>query len=182
MKAATASKVFMSGAIFNWAVALTLLFIPGEFLNLLSVTPAPQQLLWVQQFAGLVLVFGIGYYWASRDFEKNIQIIRMAVIGKLGVVLIGLVNVATGDISWQFMLPASGDLCFAILFIVALNCQPTWAGANPTYCVRNGQSHAQLPVGHRWQSSGCAYTGWQIQCAEIPHPCLTGASCQFLCE
>ena len=118
--------MFLTGAIFNWAVALTLFFIPEIFLNLLSVTPTPQQSLWVQQFAGLVFVFGIGYYWASRDFEANIQIIRLAVIGKAGVVLIGLLNVATGDVSWQFMLPASGDLIFVILFIMALKALPTW--------------------------------------------------------
>ena len=118
--------MLLGGAIFNWVVALPLFFIPGFFLNLLSVTPAPQQSLWVQQFAGLVFVFGIGYYWASRDFEANIQIIRMAVIGKAGVVLIGLLNVATGDVSWQFMLPVSGDLIFVILFVMALKALPTW--------------------------------------------------------
>ena len=126
MQRETASNMLLGGAIFNWVAALPLFFIPGFFLNLLSVTPAPQQSLWVQQFAGLVFVFGIGYYWASRDFEANIQIIRMAVIGKAGVVLIGLLNVATGDVSWQFMLPVSGDLIFVILFVMALKALPTW--------------------------------------------------------
>ena len=126
MQRETASNMLLGGAIFNWAVALTLFSIPQVFLNLLSVTPAPQQSLWVQQFAGLVFVFGIGYYWASRDFEANIQIIRMAVIGKAGVVLIGVLNVVTGDISWQFLLPVSGDLIFVILFVMALKAQPTW--------------------------------------------------------
>ena len=120
MKRETASRIFLAGAIFNWAVAITLFFIPGIFLALLSITPAPEQSLWVQQFAGLVFVFGIGYYWASRDFEANVQIIRMAIVGKSGVVLIGLFNVMSGDVSWQFMLPASGDLIFVILYVMAL--------------------------------------------------------------
>ena len=115
------AKLFLVAAIFNWAVGLTLFFIPGIFLDLLVVTPTPEQSLWVQQFAGLVFVFGIGYYWASRNFQANIQIIRLAVIGKVGVVLIGVLNVVTGDISWQFMLPASADVIFAVLFILALN-------------------------------------------------------------
>lgn len=126
MKRATVSKMFLAGAIFNWAVAATLFFIPGIFLNLLAVTPVPEQSLWVQQFAGLVFVFGIGYYWASRNFQANVQIVRMAIIGKVGVVLIGLLNVATGDVSWQFMLPASGDVIFAVLFVMALKALPTW--------------------------------------------------------
>ena len=105
-------------------MAITLFFIPGIFLTLLSITPAPEQSLWVQQFAGLVFVFGIGYYWASRDFEANVQIIRMAIVGKSGVVLIGLFNVMSGDVSWQFMLPASGDLIFVILYVMALKARP----------------------------------------------------------
>jgi hypothetical protein len=132
MKRETASNIFLSGAIFNWAVALALFFIPRLFLNLLGVTPSPEQSLWVQQFAGLVFVFGIGYYWASRDFEANIQIIRLAVIGKAGVVLVGLLNVVTGDISWQFMLPASGDLIFVVLFIMALHALPDWRSGSAT--------------------------------------------------
>ena len=56
MKPETASNIFLGGAIFNWAVGLTLFFIPGIFLNLLAVTPTPEQSLWVQQFAGLIFV------------------------------------------------------------------------------------------------------------------------------
>ena len=126
MKQETVSKIFLGGAIFNWAVALTLFFIPGIFLSLLVVTPSPEQSLWVQQFAGLVFVFGIGYYWASRNFQANIQIIRLAVIGKVGVVLIGVLNVVTGDISWQFMIPATADAVFVILFILALKSMSQW--------------------------------------------------------
>ena len=126
MKPETASKIFLVGAIFNWVVACSLFFIPEVLLSLFGATPNPEQSLWVQQFAGLVFVFGIGYYWASRNFEANVQIIKMGVIGKSGVILIGLLNVISGDISWQFMLPASGDLIFAILFVRALKAQASW--------------------------------------------------------
>ena len=126
MKRETVSKIFLGGAVFNWIVAGSLFFIPEVLLNLFAVTPTPEQSLWVQQFAGLVFVFGIGYYWASRNFEANIQIIKLAVIGKAGVVLIGVLNVMSGSISWQFMLPASADAVFVILFVMALKSQPTW--------------------------------------------------------
>ena len=118
--------MFLGGAVFNWVVALSLFFKPEVLLGLFAVTPHPEQSLWIQQFASLVFVFGIGYYWASRNFEANVQIIKLAVIGKAGVVLIGLLNVMSGDISWQFILPASGDLGFVILFIIALKSLPTW--------------------------------------------------------
>jgi hypothetical protein len=122
----SASKMFLVAAVFNWIIAGSLFFIPEALLNLFAATPTPEQSLWIQQFAGLVFVFGIGYYWTSRDFERNIQIVRMAIIGKSGVVLIGLLNVISGDVSWQFMLPASGDLFFIILFMLALKSRSVW--------------------------------------------------------
>jgi len=66
-----ASKMFLAAAIFNWVVGAALFFVPNLFLAMLSVSPGVHQLLWVQQFAGLVFVFGIGYYWASKDFAEN---------------------------------------------------------------------------------------------------------------
>jgi hypothetical protein len=100
MTPVTSSKMLLSGAIFNWVIALGLFFIPASFLSLFFVTPAPEQTLWVQQFAGLVFFFGCIYYGASRDFEKYAQTIQVAVWGKAGVVLIALLNVWSGDISW----------------------------------------------------------------------------------
>jgi len=122
----SAKKLFLIGAIFNWIVSLGLFFIPGEFLSLFFVAPLPEQSLWVQQFAGLVFMFGVGYYWVSRDFHSNQAIIRMAIPGKLGVTAIALLNVISGDISWQFMIPASADAIFAILFLVALRSASGW--------------------------------------------------------
>jgi hypothetical protein len=122
----SASKMFLAAALFNWFVAITLFFVPAMFLGLLFVTPPPEQTVWVQQFAGLVFFFGVGYFWASRDFDNNVQIIRLAVWAKSGVVAIGLLNVLMGDISWQFMLAASVDALFAVLFIQALNARLRW--------------------------------------------------------
>ena len=44
----------------------------------------------------------------------------------LFAVVIGLLNVFTGDISWQFMLAASVDALFVVLFIQALNARLQW--------------------------------------------------------
>ena len=130
MSPVTSSKMFLSGAIFNWVIALGLFFIPASFLSLFFVTPAPEQTLWVQQFAGLVFFFGCGYYGASRDFDKYVELIRLAVWGKTGVVLIALLNVTRGDISWQFMIPASGDAIYAMLFILALKSRSRWSSGS----------------------------------------------------
>ena len=114
------NKMLLGAAIFNWIIGLGLLFIPGIVLSWFCITPTPDQNVWVQEFAGLVTVFGIGYYWAARDFHNNQSIVRLAVLGKSAVVLIALLNVIRGDVSWQFMIPAAGDAVFVVLFILAL--------------------------------------------------------------
>lgn len=116
----TSKKMFLGAAIFNWVIGLGLLFIPELFLSLFAINPTPQQSVWVQEFAGLVTIFGIGYYWASQDFHNNRSIVRLAVWGKSAVVLIALFNVIRGDISWQLMIPAAGDAVFVVLFAAAL--------------------------------------------------------------
>jgi hypothetical protein len=112
--------LFSCAAVFNWLVALALFFNASLLLELFAVTPLPTELAFVHQFAGLVFLFGFGYYWAGNDLKTNAPVIRLGVAGKLGVVTIGLFDIVAGNISWQFMLLASADLVFALLFIQAL--------------------------------------------------------------
>jgi hypothetical protein len=112
--------MFLSGAIFNWAIGIGLFFFTDAFLSAFFVAPTPQQSVWVQLFAGLVFVFGVGYYWAARDLSGNLPIVRLGTLGKSFVVLIALLNVIRGDISWQLMLPASVDAVYVALFAKAL--------------------------------------------------------------
>ena len=76
-------------------------------------------------FMALAFVFGIGYYWVSRDIHKNHDIVWMGIIAKLmvfiGVLWAGIV----GQI--HFMLVGSGtvDLIFSILFIEFLKSYKT---------------------------------------------------------
>ncbi len=120
MSPTTSSRIFLLAAIFNWSFALGLFLMPAPFLGLFAVSPAPEQSLWVQQFAGLVFFFGVGYYQASINLEKMAPMIRLAVWAKCSVLAVALLNVLTGDISWQFIVPASADGVFAVLFVQAL--------------------------------------------------------------
>ena len=131
MSPEASKKMFLGAALFNWIIGLGLLFIPALFLSLFSISPTPDQSVWVQQFAGLVTVFGLGYYWAAKDLNNNRSIVRLAVWGKSAVVLIALLNVISGDISWQFMLPAAGDAVFVVLFMLALKSSKTWRPGDP---------------------------------------------------
>ncbi len=112
--------LFLTGAIFNWAVGLALAFQARLLFELFRVTPVPTEPLFLQLFAWLVVAFGVGYFWVSRDPAGNIPIIKLGILGKLSVVLSALACVLMGAVSWQMMILASADLLYLMLFWRAL--------------------------------------------------------------
>jgi hypothetical protein len=120
MNAKSIRIMFTTAAWFNWVAGLAVAVNVELLFGLFGITPLPTEPLFLQLFAWLVIVFGIGYFWASRDPVANVPVIKLGLIGKLSVVLVSLVCVMTGSISWQFMLLVSVDLLYAILFWRAL--------------------------------------------------------------
>jgi len=112
--------LFTVAAGFNWLVGLILFFNADLLLELLHITPLPIETTFLRLFAGLVFVFGFGYYAAGSDLKTNAPVIRLGGIAKLMVVAIAAYEVVLGNISWQLMLVASADLIFALLFFRAL--------------------------------------------------------------
>jgi hypothetical protein len=112
--------MFTTAALFNWMAGGAVVINAVWLFGLFGVTPLPTEPLFLQLFAWLVIVFGIGYFWASRDPVANVPIIKLGMIGKLSVVLVSLACVMTGSISWQLMILVSADLLYAILFWRAL--------------------------------------------------------------
>ena len=120
MKAKSMRIMFTTAAWFNWLAGLAVAVNAGWLFSLFRITPLPTEPLFLQFFAWLVIVFGIGYFWASKDPVANVPIIKLGMLGKLSVVLVSLACVLTGSISWQMMLLVSVDLLYAILFWRAL--------------------------------------------------------------
>jgi amino acid transporter len=118
--AETNRTMFLTAATLNWLIGLALLFDAPLVFRLFRVTPAPTELLFVQLFSWLVVVFGVGYFWVSRDPQGNIPIIKLGMFGKASVFLVCIAAVVTGTVSWQMMILASVDLVYAILFWRAL--------------------------------------------------------------
>ena len=116
----TTKTLFLTAAIFNWAVGLALAFKAGLLFELFRVTPAPTEPLFLQLFAWLVVVFGIGYWWVSTDPAANAPIIKLGILGKISVFLAVLACVLMDAVSWQMLILASGDLVYAALFWRAL--------------------------------------------------------------
>ena len=120
MKAKSMRIMFTTAAWFNWLAGLAVAVNAELLFGLFRITPLPTEPLFLQLFAWLVIVFGIGYFWVSRDPVANVPIIKLGMIGKLSVVLVSLACVMTGSISWQLMILLSADLLYAILFWRAL--------------------------------------------------------------
>ena len=112
--------LFFTAALFNWLVGLVLHLDAKLLFGLFGVTPIPTETLFVQLFAWLVIVFGVGYLWVSRDPVANLPLIKLGALGKASVVLVCLASVVTGVVSWQLMILASADLVYGILFAVTL--------------------------------------------------------------
>lgn len=111
--------LFFSAALFNWLVALTLAFDATFLFELFGVTPPPTEPLFLQLFAWLVFVFGVGYFWVFRNPSAHVSIIKLGILGKISVVLVALSCVLTGSVSWQIMILAAADLVYAFLFAVS---------------------------------------------------------------
>ena len=120
MKAKSMRIMFTTAAWFNWLAGLAVAVNVELLFGLFRITPLPTEPLFLQLFAWLVIVFGIGYFWVSRDPVANVPIIKLGMIGKLSLVLVSLACVLTGSVSWQMMTLVSADLLYAILFWRAL--------------------------------------------------------------
>ena len=115
-------RLFTIGAVWNWGVAalltsLAVFELPalGWFLN-----EVPESFLWFYLFMGVVAVFGLGYYWVAQDVERNRNIIKMGVLGKLIVFALVIPAWLSGEVTLLGAASATVDLVFTILFIDVL--------------------------------------------------------------
>ncbi len=106
-----------SGAFISLEQNIKLLF-GAEYIQLFfdnHVALSIYRLFWI-----LVILFGIGYYFVSRDLEKNRGIVWMGAIGKVAVFITWSYDYFIGKATILAFLGSTGDLIFAILFILFL--------------------------------------------------------------
>ncbi len=112
-------KLFLSAAIWNWIVGLTLLmlsFINPNILPLFGVE-TPPSLVFMQMLFILVIVFGIGLFIVYQDLDKNKDIVIMSIIEKVSFFVVYLIYFIFGDVNFLVLLLNIIDLIFGILFI-----------------------------------------------------------------
>ncbi len=109
-------KMFLIGAVWNWVATVTFFFGYKMLFPLFGMA-LPLYPVFFLMFLGVCFLLGVGYYWVSRDLNKNHDIVRLGIAGKLLVFLFLLWAAAVGQI--HFIMVGAGlvDLVFAILYI-----------------------------------------------------------------
>lgn len=120
--------LFLSASVFNFAAAVTLLFAYKPVFSLIGLTPLPENPIYLHLFALLAASFGLAYYWVSKDFDRNRNLVQLGVITKIAVFAMPLAYFIAGSISWQLPVITSVDLVYAILFASTLRQNPSYKG------------------------------------------------------
>ncbi len=115
-------RLFFSGALWNWSAAILLFGLSILNKELLTYFhDIPQTMLWYYIFIAAVVIFGIGYYWISKDVARNRDIIKMGIMGKIAIFMIFSIYLLKGEVTFLFFLVGCGDLVFTILFFKVLS-------------------------------------------------------------
>jgi len=110
--------MFLAAAVWNVFSAGGVLFLLGsaKFRRAAGFPGAPDTIA-LQLLACCLFVFGLGYYWVSRDLSRNRDLVKLGVIGKPLVFLVFFGNVMAGEIPILLAGPSLVDLLFAALFL-----------------------------------------------------------------
>jgi hypothetical protein len=71
----------------------------------------------LQLLATCLFVFGLGYYWVSRDLSRNRDLVKLGVIGKPLVFLVFFGHALAKEIHMLLVFPSVVDLLFGALFL-----------------------------------------------------------------
>ena len=109
-------RLFQVAAAWNAGAALGSVALgQGHFRARLGFAPAVDPLGW--HLAALcVALFGLAYFWISRDPPRHRDLIRLGLIGKPLVFALCLGHVLLGQAPAAAVVGGAGDLLFAVLF------------------------------------------------------------------
>jgi len=131
-------KMFFVGSLWNLSMGITS-FVHKFFILMMLFGNAPvrenltafingavpavdnlQMLIFFRFFMIAVILFGIGYYWVSRDLLANRAVIWLGLVAKLIIFFTFTYYYALGQSSCFSVLICSGDFVFSIFFAAFL--------------------------------------------------------------
>jgi hypothetical protein len=110
--------LFITAAIWNLFSASCVLFLLTDvrFRREMGF-PGPAEAISLQLLASCLFVFGLGYYWVSRDLSRNRDLVKLGVIGKPLVFLVFFGHALAAEIPALLVAPSVVDLLFGLLFL-----------------------------------------------------------------
>jgi len=120
-RALSAPWLFGAAATFNLTVGLALLLLRPWLSPLLRLDPiSGTNLILFYLAVGLIIMFGYSYALVARDPVRYRPYVSLGAIGKLIGAASVLIPWLAGAVSWRLAPLASGDLTFAVMFLVYL--------------------------------------------------------------
>jgi hypothetical protein len=111
-------SVFLAAAVWNTLSAGAVLFLLTSAKSRQEMGfPGPPDTISLQLLAACLFVFGVGYYWVSRDLSRNRDLVKLGVLGKPLVFLVFFGHVLAREIPMILVLPSLVDLLFGALFL-----------------------------------------------------------------
>jgi hypothetical protein len=110
--------LFITAAIWNLLSAGSVLFLLADasFRREMGFPGLPDTIS-LQLLGCCLFVFGLGYYWVSRDLSRNRDLVKLGVIGKPLVFLVFLGHALVKEIPVLLVAPSTVDLLFGVLFL-----------------------------------------------------------------
>jgi len=110
--------LFVTAAIWNLLAAAAVLFLltDASFRREMGF-PGPVDTISLQLLAACLFVFGLGYYWVSRDLSRNHDLVKLGVVGKPLVFLVFSGHAFIKEIPVLLVAPSVVDLLFGALFL-----------------------------------------------------------------
>jgi hypothetical protein len=110
--------MFLAAAAWNaFAAGAVLFLLTNATFRMHMGISKPADPLSPQLLASCLFLFGLGYYWVSRDLSENHGIVKLGVAGKILVFILFFGHALVGTIPVTLAVPTVVDLLFAALFL-----------------------------------------------------------------
>lgn len=115
----TYRRIFLVGALWNLLGAGLFFLFWRQAFAFFQLQP-PNYLAFFQSWLALAFVFGIGYYYVSKNLYGNVNIVKLGIYGKTAFALIFIYHVLFSQFHPVFLSGAIIDLVFVVLYVLFL--------------------------------------------------------------
>jgi hypothetical protein len=111
-------RLFVAASAWNMISAISVVFFltNSSFRHAIGF-PGTPDVISLQLLSSCLFVFGLGYFWVSRDLSRNRDLVTLGVIGKPLVFLVFFGHAVALEIPMVLVIPSLVDLLLGALFL-----------------------------------------------------------------